>query len=63
MNSLKIVETQNYLEKIKINYTNIIWHMSLLIYLKVPKWAFAPFAKTFQQNAPCLKLFRDMLLF
>ena len=27
------------------------------------KWAFAPFAKTFQQNASYLKLFREMPLF
>ena len=28
-----------------------------------PKWGFTPFSQTFQQNAPCLKLFRDMPLF
>ena len=25
-----------------------------------PKWGYIPFAETFQQNAHCLKLFRDM---
>ena len=28
-----------------------------------PKWGFIPFSQTFQQNAPCLKLFRNMPLF
>ena len=28
-----------------------------------PKWQNTPFLQTFQQNAPCLKLFRDMPLF
>ena len=28
-----------------------------------PKWGLIPFSQTFQQNASCLKLFRDMPLF
>ena len=30
---------------------------------RVAKMAKYPFIQTFQENAPCLKLFRDMLLF
>ena len=28
-----------------------------------PKWKYTPFVEKFQQNAPCLKLFKEMPLF
>ena len=35
----------------------------LLTRVSWPKWGFTPFLQIFQQNAPCLKLIRDMPLF